>query len=318
MLSMADQRIAKGLRPRTFQAYKTAFRLYVAFMVFMGLHTPYDLKNVVIFLEFLAQKDLRAPSLRNYLSVLKHYFGLFGWPTMALSSRKVLLMVKSVHMNARLKIRVKSVFTIPMLEKLIKFVTKCTNGTSFKAVFLTAFFGFFRLASLVPNSVQSFDKTRYLTYGDLIFGPPGIHLVMTCAKNMQQSGAYQVVQLPKLKNSLICPVNALKNMVKSFKYDKDTPLFNIHTKKGQMVITAPKVRSFLKMAIVALGLNPSQYTFHAFRRSEASMAFDSNVEFEKIKQHGNWQSEAIWRYLNSTPKAASPVPYTFQQLLDKQ
>ena len=45
-----------------------------------------------------------------------------------------------------------------------------------------------------------------------------------------------------------------------------------------------------------------------FRRSGASMAFDNNVQFENIKQHGNWQSEAIWHYLKCTPKAASTVP----------
>ena len=69
---------------------------------------------------------------------------------------------------------------------------------------------------------------------------------------------------------------------------------------------APNVISFLKLVITNLGLNPSQYTFHMFPRSGASMAFDNNVQFENIKQHGNWQSEA-----------AIAVPTTFQQLLSK-
>ena len=59
---------------------------------------------------------------------------------------------------------------------------------------------------------------------------------------------------------------------------------------------APKVRSILKLVIITLGLNPSQYTSqytHMFRRSGASMAFDNNVQFENIKQHGNWQSGPV-------------------------
>ena len=47
------------------------------------------------------------------------------------------------------------------------------------------------------------------------------------------------------------------------------------------------------------------------------MAFENNVQFENIKQHGNWKSEAIWHYFKYTSEAASTVPTTFQQLLNK-
>ena len=134
---------------------------------------------------------------------------------------------------------------------------------------------------------------------------------------MQTSGNYQVLQLPKLNNETICPVTALKELTTKFQYNKDTPLFLVKSKNGVDTTVAPKVRSFLKLVITNLGLNPSQYTFHMFRRSGASMAFDNNVQFENIKQHGNWQSEAIWHYLKCTPKAARTVPTTFQQLLNK-
>ena len=108
---------------------------------------------------------------------------------------------------------------------------------------------------------------------------------------------------------------ALKEMIKILGQDKEEPLFMIKTKAGKKVLTSFKARSFLKMAAVALGLNPKHYSFHAFRRSGASLAFNSNVDLDKIKQHGSWKSEAVWVYLNSTPKAASMVPTTFQQVL---
>ena len=69
------------------------------------------------------------------------------------------------------------------------------------------------------------------------------------------------------------------------------------------------------LVIISLGWNPTTYTFHASRRSGASLAFDSNIDLAKIKQHGNWKSEAIWTYLNSTPSSASTIPTTFQRLL---
>ena len=132
---------------------------------------------------------------------------------------------------------------------------------------------------------------------------------------MQNSGQYHVVQLPELKNALICPVLALKNMLQKIKTSFDQPLFQIHTKKGIVPLIASNARSFLKTCIASMGLNLSHYTFHSFRRSGASLAFDSSVALENIKQHGNWKSEAVWTYLNSTPTAASVIPHTFQKLI---
>ena len=71
-------------------------------------------------------------------------------------------------MNAKLHLIVKSVILIDLLEKLSKILTKFRNGITHRAMFLLAYFGFLRLASLVPNSVKPFDKTRYPVFGDVI------------------------------------------------------------------------------------------------------------------------------------------------------
>ena len=114
-----------------------------------------------MYLEFLAQKDFRTCSLKSSISVLKHFFALFDWPVIALSSRKVQLLLKSVQMNAKMNVKVKGVITIEMLNKLVKIVHEYYNGVTYKALFLTAYFGFFRLASLLPPSIGLFDKPRY-------------------------------------------------------------------------------------------------------------------------------------------------------------
>ena len=143
-------------------------------------------------------------------------------------------------------------------------------------------------------------------------GSPGAHILITCSKTMQKSGAIHVVQLPYLKDSILCPVLALKAMIEILGQGKEDPLFMVKSKAGRKVLTSFKARSFLKMVVLALGLDSKHYTFHAFQRSGASLAFNSNVDLDKIKQHGSWKSEAVWVYLNSTPKAASMVPTTFQ------
>ena len=310
-----DDRMRAALRPRTSCSYLAAFRQFVAFLVITGLNIPYHESVIVIYLEYLVQQGLRCCSVRNHISVLKHYFALFNWPVMALSGRKVSLLLTSVKVNATMLIRIKGIFTLSLLEKLISKTLAYENGYIFAALFVTAFFGFFRLSTLLPANVAEFDRTRFPIQNDVIWGAPGVHIIITCSKTMQASNQAQVVQLPALKCKLFCPVNALKNLLAKTPRDKNFPLFQIHTKQGWIPLTASKARSFLCLVIVTMGLNPSSYTFHAFRCSGASLVFNNSVELSKIKQHGNWKSEAIWTYLNSTPVAAGIVPSTFKQLL---
>ena len=68
-------------------------------------------------------------------------------------------LVQSVQNNAALSIRITGVFSVPMLRKLIRAIQKYADAKLYTALFLTAFFGFFRLASLLPNAIGQFDKT---------------------------------------------------------------------------------------------------------------------------------------------------------------
>ena len=115
---------------------------------------------------------------------------------------------------------------------------------------------------------------------------------------MQAYNQAHVVQLPVLKDKCFCPVLALKTLMAKIPRGMNLPVFQINTKQGWVPLSAPRAHSFLRLVITALGLNPSTYTFHTFRRSGVSL-------LSKIKQHSNWKSEAIWTYLNSTPKVAS-------------
>ena len=305
----------RAFRPRTTAAHLASFRQFVAFLVIAGLNIPYKEEMNVVYIEYLIQQGLESCSIRNNVSVLKHYFAMFNWPIRALAGRKVSLLIKSVQINANMSIKVKGVINIPLLTRIIAKALKYENGFVFAALFATAFFGFFRLATLLPSKATEFEKTRFPIQNDIIWGAPGVHIIITCSKTMQASNQAKVVQLPRLKGHNFCPVQVLRTLLARTPREDSLPLFQICTMHGWVSLAAPKARSFLRLVIISLGLNPASYTFHAFRRSGASLAFDNNVELSKIKQHGNWKSEAIWTYLNSTPMAASVVPSTFKQLL---
>ena len=103
---------------------------------------------------------------------------------------------------------------------------------------------------------------------------------MTCAKNMQNSGDMHVFQLPLLSSSILCPVTALKDIVNYLRQGKDHPLVLIPNGSGYKSLTARRDRSFLKLAVAAIGMNPKHITFHSFRRSGATRAFDNDVKLD--------------------------------------
>ena len=124
----ANNRIATALRPRTSATYTMAFKQFMAFVVYMNLIQPFTEGVILSYLEYLSQNGLRSCSLRNHLSMLKHFFAMFNWPTVCLTTRKVHLFLNSVQVNASMRVRIKGVFTVKMLEQLIK------NQENFKMV----------------------------------------------------------------------------------------------------------------------------------------------------------------------------------------
>ena len=268
------------------------------------------------FVEFLARHELRAETLNNYMTVLKHFFLIYNLDSSVLENRRLKLAIRSVSHNAPLSFRIKGIFTVNKLRQLVMAIEGIPNESIYKAVMLLGFFGFYRLSSLVPPSRASYSTSRYPTHGDIIWGAPGAHLVTKCTKSMQTSGHSQVVQLPVLKDRLICPVTALKAIVSNRQSHRDLPLFTITNQGSTQVLTASKVRLVLRKAVLKIGLRPNEFGYHSFRRSGACWAFDHNIDLNHIKTHGGWKSDAIWKYLIKTPVAASSVAHTFKNFLN--
>ena len=79
------------------------------------------------------------------------------------------------------------------------------------------------------------------------------------------------------------------------------PLFATHTYDSVLPITDSMVRKHLKRVLALLTLQNDGYTFHTFRRSGASSAYNHGVPMEAIKSQGTWVSDTIWRYIYAYP-----------------
>ena len=190
-------------------------------------------------------------------------------------------------------------------------------GYIYKSVFLLAFFAFLRLSNLVPPSISSFSSATHLCRGDLIPHSSFATLILKWSKTIQKQSQFATVQIPSLGASPLCPLAAFHNMASRLPLPPNSPMFAIPQGPGVIPLTQNKVRRFLALILTSLQIDPSTHSFHSFRRSGASLAFNSNVSLQSIQHHGTWSSDAVWSYIISDPHHQGSVAATFQSLLQQ-
>ena len=134
------------------------------------------------------------------------------------------------------------------------------------------------------------------------FAPPGVNVIVKWAKPIQSSTKFQVVQIPLLSPSPLCPVSALKVLLASSPLSYSKLLFILTYPNSQIFLTGPMISATLSRLLSNLSLNLSHYGFHTFRISAVSWAADHDVPLQNLKAHLGWPSSAINTYLKYTPK----------------
>ena len=184
----------------------------------------------------------------------------------------------------------------------------------FRAIFLTSFYGFLRMSNIAPHSARQYSPSRHFLRQDLIFADPGAHLVIKWTKTLQDRNSHHIIQLPSIQNTFLCPVRALKLLLQSRPLPPDAPLFaNSFPPFAQIIDT--HIRDSLKKVLMHRNIPLKGHSFHTFRRSGATLAFDNNISLQNIQAHGLWRSSAVWTYLQNASVAPSIIPSTFASLI---
>ena len=296
-------------RPRTQNMYKAQFKLFLALAVYMDVHDFQDLQFILCFLTYLFDSGLMHGSICGYLAAVKHGFIYYRLNVEVFDNGLIKLLLKSIAINGPLRTRYKGVIDITLLKKIVCACDQLDHPIMYKALFLMAFFTFLRISNFAPLGKLHFDTTRQLTRGDIVWGSPGAHVIIKWAKNMQERNECHVVQIPILKNPLLCPVTALQLYFRTVPAPANAPMFSVGN-TGIPLIQS-KINTALKTISNILNLPPGFLTFHVFRRSGATFAFNHSVALQNIQSHGGWKSQAVWSYLTQTNKGTARVASAF-------
>ena len=113
-----------------------------------------------------------------------------------------------------------------------------------------------------------------------------------------------------MSNPYLCPYRSLLALFESQIYYPQDPIIKMHSHH----VIESQLRKRLSLVLKVCGLPVESITYHALRRSAASIAFNNNVSFEGIKSHGSWQSDAVWQYLFANSQKAREVANMFQSV----
>ena len=314
LLQTALGRLEQAYRPSTTASRLLHFRTFLAFLVFMNLPVAMSVHNILTFLEYLYMNSFSPKVIRNYLSSITTMARQLNFDTKNFYHHMIQRYLRSISINSRFAPTPRGLFDIKTMYFISISCDTLSDPILFRAIFLTAYFGFLRMSNFAPHSLAKFHPDRHFLRRDLNFAPPGAHLLIKWTKTLQDHKAHHIIQLPELDNIYLCPVRALRALLSSRKLPPFHPLFANSQSPYHQVIDS-HIRYALKQILTLRNISPVGHGFHTFRRSGATYAFDHNVAIQNIMAHGLWRSSSVWTYLQNASQAASIIPHTFSSTI---
>ena len=179
------------------------------------------------------------------------------------------------------------------------------------AIASTAFFGFFRLGELLPNSMSSYNPITSLSWGDVSVdshsNPRMIQFHLKVSKCDQYGSGTDVV-IGRTGTSL-CPVVALTQYLE---VRGDQPgAFFLDT--AQKLITKPRFVSQIREILSTIGLPQHHFAGHSFRIGAATTAAAVGIEDSTIQMLGRWHSAAFLQYIRTPKERLAALSSTLAQ-----
>lgn len=175
------------------------------------------------------------------------------------------------------------------------------NDVMIWAAMLVAFYGFFRKDNITVGKASAFNPRANLTIGDFVVKGGVLWIRVKHSKTIQFQERYHWVPLVAMPGNILCPVTAVKAVLKLHgPGSPDRPMFLWRKGGRASPLTHGVFVAAFKHLVAKCGLNWSRYSGHSFRRGGATYAFNLGVCPEFIKMLGDWKSDAYLLYDETT------------------
>lgn len=278
---------------------KVHWRAFLLFCNFFQLKAiPADLETICLFIQFLSRSLKSVSSIKNYISGVRTLHLLLQFPFPHLEEFSLKLLFRGIARCNPHTVKQAQPITPEILFEIRKHLdlSNCNDAT-FWCLFLFAFFLMARKSNLVPDSATTFDPKKHLTRDKVIFENDVAIVIFEWSKTIQFGERILKIPLVENPHSILCPIQAYRNMCKLVPASPNSPAFLLKSQNGFRPLTYIQFNTFLKTVLEQTGRDPSLYSSHSFRRGGATYSFQSQVPSELIKLHGDWASDAYMLYL---------------------
>ena len=311
LATQASQRLLHAFRPNTRKTYHRMFRDFLSFLVFIGLQLHQVNSNTMLsYMEYMVQMGYSHMNVSNNVAAIKSMSLVYGQDVSKFLDNRISLFIKSIKNNVQFSPVVKSLIDVEVLSEILQETQTFPHPAIYQPLYLFCFFSFLRISNILPHTIASFDMSRHLARGDVIFRPEQTTVIIKWSKTIHDRRNIKTIYIPVLGASPLCPVANLKAMFTIFPADKNQPLFLIPRANGNLVpLTDSVARKHLKQIFCRLQV-PPPYTFHAFRKAGCTWAFHHGVPIHHLMAQGTWASDCIWRYIASNPSLCNYTDFS--------
>ena len=298
MRDLLDSALAPGTKKSYQRAWGTLQQFYERFYGSTTPQLPLSSSHLALFISYLSARKLAPSTITSYLSAIGYVHKIKGYsdPTKSFLIHK-LLTALSRRRLADLRLPI----TRPVLHELVKSLQH-TNSSAYQrclysAMFLLAFYGFFRIGELAAKSADGTNSVLRLQ--DLKFlmqhgQPQMIKIIITTFKHNTDSKPFEI--LIEREDALpYCPVQALVDYCKL----RGALPGTLFCQPNLAPITVYQFNTELSRCLQFCGLDTRRYKGHSFRIGAASLAAEKGFSDAQIRTLGRWKSDAFKLYIRS-------------------
>ena len=295
--------LSAGSRKLYSRAWSIFRDFHNRFVSSRSLTLPLNTATIALFISYLRARKLAASTITTYLSAISYVHKMRGFcdPTKTFLIHKLLIAVgKERSPDTRLPI------TKPVLFQIVRSLQHTNSSadqrTLFTAMFLIAFYGFFRIGELASkspantNTVVQFSSLSFLSRDGCT---QSLKITICHFKHNTNNRPVDII-ITRDPTSPFCPVQAMLDYCKVRLFSPG-PLFRLHNRP----VTVTQFNSQLRSCLSFCSLDSSRYKSHSFRIGAACHAADLGFSDSQIRALGRWKSDAFKLYIQNETLTAN-------------
>ncbi len=278
------------------QTFDVGIRAFKAFRRELGapdVHARASVREVLRFIAYLSRNRKAASTISAYVNAVANYHKMNDWenPCEAFKVKRALKGAARDNTCPDSRAPITPVILAQLINALPRICQSKYEVSLFRAIFLIAFFGLFRIGELVCPSKTEYARS-VVRINDVQHKKNTLRITLRFSKT-DQTGKTSVITMKGSEGHKLCPVRALCLYAKQ-RGRVPGPLF-VHNDNSFVSIFQfnAVLKSVLNLALPGCNSIKS----HSFRIGGATNAIAKGIPYEDVQNMGRWRSHAARKYI---------------------